>query len=92
MTIAAKRRGRSGRRAPGRVVLGGLLLLAGCSSGEVSGVLLQAPQEPVGVQTNRVESFRLATTDHFVQTDSGGYICVLRRPDDLAELRASFGS
>ncbi len=37
-------------------------------------------------------SFSISAEEHIVRDDSGSYFCVLRRPDDLAQLRAQFNS
>lgn len=62
-------------------------LLAGCGAqpAVIETVPAGTPYE-IPVDT----SYDPLDFDHIVKDSSGGYFCVLRRPDDLAALRATF--
>lgn len=77
------------RRAKWALVAGLVSLatvLAGCG---------EPRSEPASVDTvslgvDGAFTIEVGAADHIVRDGNGSYFCVLRRPDDLADLRAQF--
>lgn len=87
----------SGRRAavlPGRWIRAWIvaasvslaLILTGCAEPRSE----PAPLGTVSLGVDGAFTIAVGAADHIIRDDNGSYFCVLRRPDDLADLRAQF--
>lgn len=63
-----------------------MLFVGACSRSSAN----NSPSESVSSGLDGARDFEVGATEHIVIDGSGSYFCVLRRPDDLADLRAQF--